>query len=85
LTGKMQRVPTLKWRHMSKRFDAIQTVPIRNYSDQQTSLVIDYPELTELGCARNFPPLQAKGKRSANCRCRQSIPIARVFRCACPV
>src|SRR5262249_41032083 len=42
-----------------------------------------HPELTELVCARNFSPLRAERKRSANCRCRQPIPIPPgVFRCA---
>ena len=32
-------------------------------------------KLTEWACTRNFPPLRAEGKGSANCRCTQLIPI----------
>ena len=88
LTGKRSARVDLKTQTVCRKgFARAKPRPFR--IPRMNSLRCCFPahlKLTELVRARNFPPLRAEGKRSANCRCRQPIPIPTgVFRWPLPV
>ena len=61
-------------------------IPSRSTNQVGLPILCGISELTELVCARNFPPLPADGKRSVNCRCSELIVTSwGKFFCAAPV
>src|SRR5882724_7230168 len=72
LTEKMKHACRCKKKKRCvKKFRARQPRRIRiSATNRLRCYSAAHPELTEFVCARNFPPLRAERKRSANCRCR---------------
>src|SRR5437762_8449291 len=88
LTEKMKHACWRQSRNsVSKKFRATQTATIRNRRGEQISLlIVCASRVDRIGVCAQFPASPSRGKRSASCRCRQSIPIPPgVFRCALPV